>query len=186
MARTMSINLSSAVFGALLATTLAALAADASAGDALSARTAEIARAAEALRPRLVETRRDFHQHPELSNREERTARVVAERLRALGLDEVRTNVAGHGVVALLKGARPGPVVALRADLDALPINETLDVPYKSLVPGVKHACGHEPHPTIERGGEKFLRKRRAKSRGGVNFFSQPPEEAPPAGEEGG
>src|ERR1043166_2735507 len=171
MARTMSINLSSAVFGALLATTLAALAADASAGDALSARTAEIARAAEALRPRLVETRRDFHQHPELSNREERTARVVAERLRALGLDEVRTNVAGHGVVALLKGARPGPVVALRADLDALPINETLDVPYKSLVPGVKHACGHDAHTTIELGVAEILSKMRGQIHGAVQFL---------------
>src|ERR1043166_5442007 len=190
MARTMSINLSSAVFGALLATTLAALAADASAGDALSARTAEIARAAEALRPRLVETRRDFHQHPELSNREERTARVVAERLRALGLDEVRTNVAGHGVVALLKGARPGPVVALRADLDALPINETLDVPYKSLVPGVKHACGHDAHTTIELGVAEILSKMRGQihgqNPGRVKFLFQPAEEGPPAGEEGG
>src|SRR5689334_17326056 len=73
-------------------------------------RAAQIASAAEALRPKLIETRRDFHMHPELSNREERTARVVAERLRALGFDEVKTNVAGHGVVALLKGSRPGAV----------------------------------------------------------------------------
>src|ERR1043165_8270276 len=186
MARTMSMNLSSVVFGALLATTLAALAADAGAADALSARAAEIARAAEALRPRLIETRRDFHQHPELSNREERTARVVAERLRALGLDEVRTNVAGHGVVALLKGSRPGPVVALRADLDALPINETLDVPYKSLVPGVKHACGHDAHTTIELGVAEILSKMRGQIHGAVKFLFQPAEEGPPAGEEGG
>jgi amidohydrolase len=182
----MSMNLSSVVFGALLATTLAALAADAGAADSLSARAAEIARAAEALRPRLIETRRDFHQHPELSNREERTARVVAERLRALGLDEVRTNVAGHGVVALLKGSRPGPVVALRADLDALPINETLDVPYKSLVPGVKHACGHDAHTTIELGVAEILSKMRGQIHGAVKFLFQPAEEGPPAGEQGG
>src|SRR3989441_5937016 len=100
-------------------------------------REEQISRAADALRDKLIETRRDFHMHPELSNREERTARVVAERLRALGLDEVKTNVARHGVVALLKGAKSGPVVALRADMDALSINETIDIPYKSLVPGV-------------------------------------------------
>src|SRR5260221_5515894 len=125
----------------------------------LSARTEQIARAAEALRPKLIETRRDFHMHPELSNREDRTARVVADRLRALGFDEVKTNVARHGVVALLKGSRPGAVVALRADMDALPINETIDVPYKSLVPGVKHACGHDVHATIELGVAEILSK---------------------------
>src|ERR1041385_1686527 len=186
MARTMSMNLSSVVFGALLATTLAALAADAGAADSLSARAAEIARAAEALRLRLVETRRDFHQHPELSNREERTARVVAEQLRALGLDEVRTNVAHHGVVALLKGARPGPVVAVRADMDALPINETMDVPYKSLVPGVKHACGHDAHTTIALGVAEVLSKMRDQIHGSVKFLFQPAEEGPPPGEQGG
>src|SRR5262249_46023951 len=109
----------------------------------------KIAQAAEALRPSLVQTRRDFHMHPELSNHEERTAPVVADKLRALGFDEIRTNVAGYGVVALLKGDHPGSVVAVRADMDALPINETLDVPYKSLVPGVKHACGHDAHTAI-------------------------------------
>src|SRR5215510_4028823 len=97
------------------------------------ARAEQIARAAEALRAKLVEQRRDLHMHPELSNREERTSRVVAERLRALGLDEVKTGVAKYGVVALLKGSKPGPVVAVRADMDALPIQETIDVPYKSL-----------------------------------------------------
>src|SRR2546430_8606897 len=102
-------------------------------------REERISRAADALRDKLIEQRRDLHMHPELSNREERTARVVAEKLRSLGFDEVRTNVAKHGVVALLKGTRPGAVVALRADMDALPINETIDVPYKSVVPGVKH-----------------------------------------------
>src|SRR5207249_6474955 len=95
-----------------------------------SSRDQQIAQAAEALRTKLVEQRRDFHMHPELSNREERTSRVVAERLRALGLDEVKTGVGKYGVVALLKGSKPGPVVAVRADMDALPIQETIDVPY--------------------------------------------------------
>src|SRR2546422_74792 len=145
-----------------------------------------IAQAAEALRPKLIETRRDLHMHPELSNREERTARVVAERLRELGLDEIRTKVANHGVVALLKGSKPGPVVALRADMDALPINETIDVPYKSLVPGVKHACGHDAHTTIGLGVAELLSKMRDQIHGSVKFLFQPAEEGPPAGEEGG
>jgi amidohydrolase len=150
------------------------------------ARAAEIAQAAEALRPKLVELRRDLHMHPELSNREERTARIVAERLRGLGFDEVRTNVAGHGVVALLRGTKPGPVVALRADMDALPINETIDVPYKSQVPGVKHACGHDAHTAIALGAAELLSQRRNQIRGAVKFLFQPAEEGPPPGEEGG
>src|SRR5215813_10050387 len=102
-----------------------------------AAREQQIAAAADAIKAKLIETRRDFHMHPELSNREERTSRVVAERLRALGLDEVKTGVGKYGVVGILKGAKPGPVVAVRADMDALPIQETIDVPYKSLTPGV-------------------------------------------------
>src|SRR6184192_3228569 len=149
-------------------------------------REERISRAADALRDKLIEQRRDFHMHPELSNREERTARVVAEKLRALGLEEVRTNVARHGVVALLKGARPGPVIALRADMDALPINETMDVPYKSLVPGVKHACGHDAHTTVELGVAEVLSKMRDQIHGTVTFLFQPAEEGPPPGEEGG
>src|SRR5262245_27149207 len=151
-----------------------------------SKRAQAVAESAEALRPSLVETRRDFHVHPELSNREERTAGVVAARLRSLGLTEIRTNVAKHGVVALLKGAKPGPVVAVRADLDALPINETLDVPYKSLVPGVKHACGHDAHNTIELGVAEVLSKMRDQIHGSVKFIFQTAEEGPPPGEEGG
>src|SRR5438105_2122474 len=110
------------------------------AADFEGTRAQQIAYAAEGLRGKLIEIRRDLHMHPELANREERTARVVAEKLRSLGFDEVRTNVAKHGVVALLKGSRPGAVVALRADMDALPINETIDVPYKSVVLGVGQA----------------------------------------------
>ncbi|MBI1982584.1 MAG: amidohydrolase [Acidobacteria bacterium] len=145
-----------------------------------------IARAAEALRPKLIEMRRDFHMHPELSNREERTSRVVADRLRALGLDEVKTGVAGHGIVALLKGARPGPVVAVRADMDALPIQETIEVPYKSQNPGVKHACGHDVHMTVQLGVAEILSKMREQIPGTIKFVFQPAEEGAPAGEEGG
>jgi amidohydrolase len=106
--------------------------------------------------------------------------------LRQLGFHEIKTNVAVHGVVALLKSALPGPVVALRADMDALPINETIDVPYKSLVPGVKHACGHDAHTTIALGVAEVLSKMRGNLRGSVKFLFQPAEEGPPAGEEGG
>ena len=151
-----------------------------------AAREGRVARAAEALRAKLVEQRRDFHMHPELSNREERTARVVAERLKALGLDEVKTGVGRHGVVALLKGAKPGPVVAVRADMDALPINETIDVPYKSRTPGVKHACGHDVHTTVELGVAEVLSGMRDEINGTVKFIFQPAEEGPPTGEEGG
>ncbi len=146
----------------------------------------EISRAAEALRPQLVEWRRDFHMHPELSNREERTARVIAERLRAMGLDDVKTGVARHGIVALLKGTKPGPVVAMRADMDALPVEETLDVPYKSKNPGVKHACGHDVHMTVALGVAQILSGRRDLVHGTVKFIFQPAEEGPPEGEEGG
>lgn len=172
------------LFACFLLVTLSALAGPAA--DTSSGRAERIAQAAEALRPSLIETRRDLHMHPELSNREERTARVVTERLRALRFDEVKTNVARHGVVALLKGAKPGPVVALRADMDALPINETIDVPYKSLVPGVKHACGHDVHTAIALGVAELLSKMRGEIHGTVKFLFQPAEEGPPAGEEGG
>lgn len=149
-------------------------------------REAAVARAAEALRAKLIEHRRDFHQHPELSNREERTSRVIAEKLRALGLDEVRTGVGRHGVVALLKGKHPGPVVAVRADMDALPILETIDVPYRSRNEGVKHACGHDVHMAVELGVAEMLSEMRDQIHGTIKFIFQPAEEGPPPGEEGG
>lgn len=148
-------------------------------------RERRIAAAAERLRDKLIETRRDFHMHPELSNREERTARAVAERLRALGID-VQTGVARHGVVGLLKGGKPGPVVAVRADMDALPIQETRNVPYKSRVPNVMHACGHDVHTAVQLGVAEVLSGMRAELPGTVKFIFQPAEEGPPAGEEGG
>src|SRR5262245_24362452 len=107
---------------------------------AADSREEEIAHTAESMRAKLVEQRRDFHMNPELSNRAERTPRVGAEKLRELGMDEVRTGVGKHGVVALLKGKLPGGVVAVRTDMDALPIQETIDAPYKSRNDGVKHA----------------------------------------------
>ena len=108
---------------------------------------------AKEMEAKLVETRRDFHQHPELSNQEARTGKVVAERLRALGFDEVKTGVAGHGVVGILKGGKPGPVVAWRTDMDALPLDESaFNVPYRSLNKGVKHACGQDAHMTVALG----------------------------------
>jgi amidohydrolase len=151
-----------------------------------AARAQRVASAAEALRAQLVERRRDFHMHPELSNREERTARVVAERLRALGLTDIKTGVGRHGVTALLVGGKPGPVVAVRADMDALPIQEVNDVPYKSQTPGVKHACGHDVHTTVELGVAEVLSRMKDEVRGTVKFIFQPAEEGAPAGEEGG
>lgn len=156
------------------------------ASQAQDARARKIASAAESMRQRLVAQRRDFHMNPELSNREERTARVVAERLRALGLTDIKTGVARHGVTALLKGGRPGPVVAVRADMDALPIRETRDVPYKSRNEGVMHACGHDVHTTVELGVAEVLAAMRAEIPGTVKFIFQPAEEGPPVGEEGG
>jgi amidohydrolase len=151
-----------------------------------SAREEQIARAAEGLRSQLIAQRRDFHMHPELSNREERTSRIVAERLRALGLEDVKTGVGRYGVTALLKGTKPGPVVAVRADMDALPIQEVNDVPYKSQTPGVKHACGHDVHTTIELGVAEILSKMRGEVGGTIKFIFQPAEEGAPPGEEGG
>ena len=150
------------------------------------ARDQQIAQAAEALKPKLVEMRRDFHMNPELSNREERTGRVIAERLRALGVDEVKTGVARHGLVALVKGKLPGPVVAWRTDMDALPIHETMDVAYKSKNAGVKHACGHDGHMAVALGTVELMTKMRDQIRGTVKFIFQPAEEGPPIGEEGG
>jgi amidohydrolase len=164
----------------------ASLDAGLNAGRAGAAREEAIARAAEGLRAKLVEQRRDFHLHPELSNREERTSRVIAEKLRALGLDEVKTGVGKYGVVALLKGKAPGGVVAVRADMDALPIQETIDVPYKSRNDGVKHACGHDVHMTVQLGVAELLSKMRDQIRGSVKFIFQPAEEGAPPGERGG
>ena len=150
--------------------------------------------AARALEAQVVAWRRDIHQHPELGNREVRTAALVAAHLERLGFDEVRTGVAYTGVVGLLKGARPGPVVALRADMDALPVTEQVDLPFASKVRtmwngeevGVMHACGHDCHVAILMGVAEILAGLRSQLRGTVKFVFQPAEEMPPVGEEGG
>jgi metal-dependent amidase/aminoacylase/carboxypeptidase family protein len=125
---------------------------------------------------RLIEFRRDLHRHPEVSGQEERTARKVADRLRALGL-EVRTGVGGHGVVAILKGGKPGPVVAYRADMDAVPSNDPDPVPFHSTVRGVRHACGHDVHTTVAVGIAEALAPSRKDLAGTVVLVFQPAEE---------
>jgi amidohydrolase len=153
-----------------------------------------IAAAADAVEQRVVAWRRDFHEHPELGNREVRTAKIVADHLRALGFDDVREQVAHTGVVGLLKGGRPGPVVALRADMDALPVAEEVDVPFRSTVKtewngqhcGVMHACGHDAHTGILMGVAEVLAGMRSRIPGSVKFIFQPAEETPPIGENGG
>jgi amidohydrolase len=141
-----------------------------------------LATQAAALAPRLVETRRDIHRQPELGFRETRTAKLIADRLRALKFDEVREQVGVTGVVGVLKGGRPGKVVAVRADMDALPIPELIDVPYKSTVPDVKHACGHDGHMAIALGVAEIFSSMRAEIPGTVVFIFQPAEEGDPDG----
>jgi amidohydrolase len=146
-----------------------------------------------ALQPKIIEWRRDFHQNPELSNREFRTAKIVAEHLKRLGL-EVETGVAKTGVVGVLKGGKPGPTIALRADMDALPVTEQTDVPFRSRVTttyrnetvGVMHACGHDTHTAMLMGIAEAFASMRADLPGTVVFLFQPAEEGAPAGEEGG
>ncbi len=157
---------------------LVSLAASAASADA--ERDAVFTRSVVEMFPRLVEIRRDIHMHPELSNEEVRTSALVAKRLRELGL-EVKTGIAKHGVVGLLKGSAEGPCVAVRADMDALPIKELRSVPYRSQTPGVMHACGHDVHVTCALGLAELLAKHRDQVRGSVKFLFQPAEEAMPA-----
>jgi amidohydrolase len=146
-----------------------------------------------AVMAKVIAWRRDIHQHPELSNREVRTAKVVADHLRALGL-EVTTGIARTGVVGLLRGGRPGPVVALRADMDALPVTEMVDLPFKSVATstydgqavGVMHACGHDAHVAMLMGAAEILTGLQAQIPGTVKFIFQPAEEGAPPGETGG
>ena len=163
------------------------------AAQAPSSLEAEIRRRALAVNPQVVAWRRDIHEHPELGNRETRTAALVAAHLRSLGL-EVRTGVATTGVVGILRGGRPGPSVALRADMDALPVTEEGNLPFKSIVRteyngqqvGVMHACGHDNHVAILLGTATVLAAMKDKLPGTVTFLFQPAEEGPPAGERGG
>ncbi len=154
---------------------------------------AEIDTRAAQIEGKVVSWRRDLHEHPELSNREVRTSGIVADHLRALGLD-VRAGVARTGVVGVLRGGLPGPVVALRADMDALPVVEEVDLPFASKVRtsyngmevGVMHACGHDNHVAMLMGVAEVLAGLRARLPGTVKFLFQPAEEGAPAGETGG
>src|SRR5256714_7674207 len=153
----------------------------------------EVSRRAALVQGKVVAWRRDIHAHPELSNRETRTADIVAQHLRSLGI-EVRTGVARTGVVGLLRGGKPGPVVALRADMDALPVTEEVDVPFASKVHttfngqevGVMHACGHDAHTAMLMGVAEVLAGMRNELPGTVKFIFQPAEEGAPVGERGG
>ena len=153
----------------------------------------QINAAAENIEEQVITWRRDFHQNPELSNREFETAKKIAAHLKSLGM-EVQTGIAKTGVVGILKGNNPGKVVALRADIDALPVTERNDLPFKSNVTtefmgtrtGVVHACGHDTHTAILMGVAEILSKNKDKINGTVKFIFQPAEEGPPPGEEGG
>ncbi len=170
------------------------LAVSAIAGDALpDALPDAVAERIEAVMPKVVAWRRDIHQHPELANREFRTAALITEHLEMLGM-EVRTEIAHPGVVGILRGGEPGPVVALRADMDALPVEEQVDVPFASRVRAeymgqevpVMHACGHDLHVAILMGVAEVLATMRDELPGTVMFVFQPAEEGAPPGEEGG
>jgi amidohydrolase len=153
----------------------------------------EIDAAAAKVLPQVIQWRRFLHEHPELSNREVNTGKMVADELRKLGI-EVRTGVAKTGVIGILKGGQPGPVIGLRADMDALPVVERTNVPFKSTVTseyngqtvGVMHACGHDSHVAMLLGTATVLSGMKDKIKGTVVFIFQPAEEGPPNGEEGG
>ena len=149
--------------------------------------------AAKTVEPKVIECRRDIHQHPELGNREFRTSKLIADKLKSLGI-EVKTPIAHTGVVGILKGGKPGRVVALRADMDALPVVEQVDLPFKSTARtnyngqdvGVMHACGHDAHVAILLGVAEVLAGVRDDVPGSIVFLFQPAEEGAPEGEEGG
>ena len=154
---------------------------------------AEVESLAAAVDGDVLEMRRDFHQHPELGNREVRTSGIVAKHLQALGM-EVRTGIAHTGVVAILRGAKPGPNIVLRADMDALPVTERVDLPFASKATaefggqtvGVMHACGHDAHTAMLLGAATALAGLREQLGGSIMFLFQPAEEGPPPGEQGG
>ncbi|MGH6958851.1 MAG: amidohydrolase, partial [Dongiaceae bacterium] len=155
--------------------------------------TDQIDRLANQVEPTVIKHRRHFHEHPELGNREFETARYVAAQLKQLGI-EVQSGVARTGVVGVLRGGKPGPVVALRADMDALPVTEETDLPFRSKARttydgkevGVMHACGHDAHTGMLLGAAQVIAALKDQWPGTVKFIFQPAEESPPLGEEGG
>jgi amidohydrolase len=155
--------------------------------------TARIDAAVSKLESKTIDWRRDFHQHPELGNRETRTAKIIADHLRGLGL-EVKEGVAKTGVVGILKGGKPGPVIGLRADMDGLPVTERVNLPFASKEKtiyngqevGVMHACGHDTHVAMLMTVAEILAGMKSELQGTIKFVFQPAEEGPPAGEEGG
>ena len=155
---------------------------------------AEAEAAIKTVEGKVIDWRRDVHQHPELSNREVRTSRLIADHLRSLNLDQVKTGIAHTGVVGILKGGKPGPVIALRADMDALPVTEMTDLPFASKARGVHngeevgvmHACGHDTHVAILMGAAEVLAGMSDQLPGSIRFIFQPAEEGAPQGEEGG
>lgn len=159
----------------------------------LLAQKADLAKDYANVEAKVIDWRRDFHQYPELSNREFKTAEKIAKHLKSLGI-EVQTGVAKTGVVGILKGNKPGKVIGLRADIDALPVTERNDLPYKSVEigefagekVGVMHACGHDTHIAILMGVAEVLSRNKDKITGTVKFIFQPAEEGAPPGEEGG
>lgn len=156
-------------------------------------KSSEIDAATTKLMPKVIEWRRHLHQYPELGNRETKTAKYVEEHLRKLGI-EVRTGIAKTGVVGILKGAQPGPVIGLRADMDGLPVTERNSLAFASKETaefngqkvGVMHACGHDTHVAMLMGAAEVLAGMKSQIKGTVVFIFQPAEEGPPAGEEGG
>lgn len=154
---------------------------------------AEIDQDIDTIESKVIEWRRDFHQHPELSNREFRTGKIIAKHLESLGM-EVKSGVAHTGVIGFLKGGLPGPVIALRADMDALPVTEQVDVAfaskqtaiYRGETVGVMHACGHDAHVAMLMGTAEVLAKNKASLKGSILFIFQPAEEGAPEGEKGG
>lgn len=159
-----------------------------------AATSPELEAAFGAIEPKVIDWRRDLHANPELSNREFRTAEKVAAHLRSLGFDKVTTGVAHTGVVGTLKGGKPGPVIALRADMDGLPVLEQTGLPFASKARGdylgnevpVMHACGHDTHVAMLMGAAEVLAQNREQLAGTVKFIFQPAEEGPPGDEEGG
>ncbi|HNR17431.1 MAG TPA: amidohydrolase [Chitinophagaceae bacterium] len=149
--------------------------------------------AADKIEPKCIEWRKDLHMNPELGNREFRTSKIIATHLKSLGID-VKEGVAKTGVIGILKGGKPGPCIALRADMDALPIVERVNIPFASTQKstyngqevGVMHACGHDTHVAILMSVAEILSGMKNDIKGTVKFIFQPAEEGPPAGEEGG